>query len=357
MSSAAATHRAGDREGDGALPVPDLAYLRRPWFAPLHSSAHLAQSARLTLGLEEHEDVALADGALHVADDAAVDLVHELDAHLHEQHSAQQRTPHARASASCSEAGEPRARERRPARACERSHRAWTGAALEVDRAAAHAHMMHTRTTPPGAHVCLSVGSCSCVRARDGSSVGLTWVTPPRDPVRPRSFTTRAMREASFEFSTSAGAEASAVATASFLACTRGRGTHTRDDRQRRPSAIGAGRRLPRCALLDRAPLRGLPSPPPLRGRAVDAPCWFRRGGGRSVPVVRRDPRSTHKFAMRVNDWSANEHEQTPTTRRTTIQNVQNIQLHAQLSYTRQYTVLAAPKDEFESRLHFSHRS
>lgn len=42
----------------------------------------LSESAGLTLGLEEGEDVVLLDGALDVADDGSAGLVHELDAHL-----------------------------------------------------------------------------------------------------------------------------------------------------------------------------------------------------------------------------------------------------------------------------------
>ena len=58
--------------------------------------ATLAQTARLALGLEQHEDVALAHGALHVADDRAVDLVHELNANLtksNQQHTQHQNQP------------------------------------------------------------------------------------------------------------------------------------------------------------------------------------------------------------------------------------------------------------------------
>ena len=52
----------------------------------------LTQAASLALGLEEHEDIALAHGSLHVADDGAVGLVHELNADLAH---AQQQQQHA----------------------------------------------------------------------------------------------------------------------------------------------------------------------------------------------------------------------------------------------------------------------
>ena len=42
----------------------------------------LSQASRLTLRLEQRQDVALTHGALHVADDRSVGVVEELHAHL-----------------------------------------------------------------------------------------------------------------------------------------------------------------------------------------------------------------------------------------------------------------------------------
>ena len=87
-------------------PLPHF-YRARRVTAHLPGGGVSSEPAGLSLRLEQGDDVALAHRALHVADDGAVRLVHELDAHLgalalragaaqHLRHLAAERGAHVR---------------------------------------------------------------------------------------------------------------------------------------------------------------------------------------------------------------------------------------------------------------------